>query len=175
MPQTNHVFPCVFPFLLQHVLQRALSHLTTQVQSKRMPSSSHQPWFLLSPLLQRLPNAAIMCLGPGMQPPTHTRQDVLQAAVLAPVPTERKGHRPRVTELAASQDIDTALSCSLHLPETAPQLGHVSPPLERSCCAHPSEVVRQHRPPAAERNAEQEHMQITEPFCTASPFITCNI
>lgn len=30
--------------------------------------------------------------------------------------------------------------------------------------AHPSEAVRQHRPPAAERNAEQEHMYIGIPF-----------
>lgn len=47
-----------------------LSHLTAQVQSKKTASSSPQPWILLysllQRLLQRLPNAAIVCLGAGM-------------------------------------------------------------------------------------------------------------
>lgn len=60
-------------------LQRASSH-TSLHREKTFPSSSPQPWFLLYSLLQRLPNAAIVCWAPGCCSATHP---------------EEKGDKPR--------------------------------------------------------------------------------
>lgn len=45
---------------------------------KRFPAAHTSPGFS-SPLLQRLPNAAIVCLGAGMMPPPCAGHDLLQA------------------------------------------------------------------------------------------------
>lgn len=150
---THPCFPmCIpLPFAARSAKGPLSSHHVST--GEKIPRSSHQPWFLRSLMLQRLPNAAITCLGPGMQPPTHAGQDLLQAAAVASIPTERKGHRPRLTELAAPQETDTALSCSRHLPEH-PQLGPVSPPFGMGLVMH----TRQRRS-ASTDHRQQRGMQ----------------
>lgn len=169
----------IFPFAA-----RSAKSPVSQVEHERIPSSWHQPCCLRSPLLQRLPNAAIVCLRPGMLPRPRAGRDLLQAA---PVPMERKGDRPhphgqkgRQTPPYRAQIHTQRYPAIAILQKKRPPTQPCHPTRWKGTGgAHLSELVPQHRPPAANGNAEQEHraLQVTGSFsCTSSLLVnTCNI
>lgn len=103
----------------------------SQVEHERILSSWHQPCCLRSPLLQRLPNAAIVCLRPG-DAALATRW--ARSAAGSTGPHGEKGRRTpsswteRETDpVLPSSDTHAALSCYRHLPEKKTPNSALSP------------------------------------------------
>lgn len=154
-------------------------YLTSQhrYRVKSFSAAHTQPCFLLTPLLQRLPNAAIVCLALGHCLCVHWERPEAGSST-------SPGWSPRTDRetdpILPSRSTDPLLPCQHHPPERTHNTEQLSQPnpTQLDCGCEPIIEILQHRALVASRNTEQENRTLQKfesSFCTSFLFSTCNI